>query len=153
LQVLAVTLLFQQRLHLGPQDLRVEGFEQVIDRAVGIALEHRSLGLLVGGEEDNRRQARALAAAHEPRDLEAIHAGHLHVQQDQVDFMFEQGSQCFYTGRSGHDLPVLAFEQGAHADKVFRVVVDYQKHRMINVRLSWCAFHAASLTLIRRDVA
>ncbi|MNI37259.1 hypothetical protein D3C73_913440 [compost metagenome] len=89
LQSPAIALVLQQRLHLGFEYLWIEGFEQVIHRAAGIALDDRILGLLVGSEENDRCQTGALAAAHQARDLETIHTRHLHIQQHQVDIVFK----------------------------------------------------------------
>jgi hypothetical protein len=121
LQHAPVALLVQLGLHLGLEDLRVERFEQVVHRATGIALEH-GRGLLVGGEENDRGQPRALAAAHQPGDLEAVHLGHLHVEQDQVDFVFEQRSGL-PSRAGGQHLPILPGQQRPHADEVLRIVV------------------------------
>ena len=90
LQRAAIALMLEQRLDFGLENLRVERFEQVIHRATGVALDHGVLGLFVGGEENDRRQAGPLTAAHQARDFKAVHARHLHIQQHQVDIVFEQ---------------------------------------------------------------
>ncbi|MNE76064.1 hypothetical protein D3C80_1722770 [compost metagenome] len=126
LQRTPVALLLQQGLDLGLEDLRVEGFEQVVHRATGITLEHSRLGLLIGGQENDRGKPCTLAAAHQAGDFEAIHARHLHIQQHQVDFVLKQRAQGFRSGACGEHLPVLTGQQGTHADQILRVIVDDQ---------------------------
>ena len=94
LQRTAIALMFEQRLDFGFENLRVERFEQVIHRTTGVTLDHGVLGLLVGGEENDRRKTGALAAAHQSRHFKTVHARHLHIQQHQVDVMFEQQARA-----------------------------------------------------------
>ena len=89
LQGPAVTLMLQQGLDLGLENIRVKGFEQVVDGATGIAFEHGGGRLLIGAQEDDRRHAGALAAAHQARHFKAIHARHPHIQQYQVDITLQ----------------------------------------------------------------
>ncbi|MCY1452308.1 hypothetical protein D9M71_692180 [compost metagenome] len=81
--------MLEQGLDFGLENLRIERFEQVIHCTAGIALDHGVLGLFIGGEEDDRCQAGALAAPHQARDFKAVHARHLHIQQHQVDIVLE----------------------------------------------------------------
>ncbi len=145
LQGTAIALVLEQRLDLGLEDLRIERLEQVIHRAAGISLDHSILRLLVGGEENDRCQPRALAAAHQPCDFETVHAGHLHIEQDQVDVVFEQKVQRLETRGGGHHVPILTLQQRAHADQIFGVIIDDQKDRAAFTWLGLRAFHAASL--------
>ncbi len=144
LQRPAIALVLQQRLDLGLEDMRVEGFEQVVDGAAGVAFQHGGWGLRVGTQEDDRRHPRTLAAAHQTGDFKAVHAGHLDVQQHQVDVMHQQQFEGFQAGAGGDHLPVFALQKCAHAEQVFRVVIDHQKNRTAIAGV-WSAFHAASL--------
>lgn len=110
-------------MHLGLEHIRVERFEQIVRRTIRIALLHRILGLLIGGEKDNRRKTGALTAAHQSRDLEAVHARHLHIQQNQVDFLLEKYGQCFYSGTCSHNVPVRSLQNSTHRHQIFRVIV------------------------------
>ena len=90
LQGTAIALVLEQGLHLGLEDVRVKGLEQVVDRTTGVAFQHR-VGRMGGGrQKDNRRHARTLAATHQARHLETVHARHAHVQQHQVDVVGQQ---------------------------------------------------------------
>ena len=64
--------------HLGHDRL-----EQEVDRPDRVAPEHLHVGALVGGQEDDRGVSRAVALADQVGDLEAVHARHLDVHQDQ----------------------------------------------------------------------
>ncbi|MNF85693.1 hypothetical protein D3C84_680990 [compost metagenome] len=145
LQRAAIALMLKHRLDFRLEDLRIEGFEQVIHRAAGIALDHGGLGLFVGGEENDGRVASALTAAHQTRDFKAIHARHLHIQQHQVDFVLKQRAQGFRSGACSDYLPVLTGQQGTHADQIFRVIIDDQQNRAAIVCVRLRAIHAASL--------
>ncbi|MNV23529.1 hypothetical protein D3C71_1145430 [compost metagenome] len=125
LQGPTIALVFQQCLDLGLENLWIERFEQVIHRATGIALDHGVLGLFIGGQENDRREAGPLAAAHQARHLKTVHARHLHIQQHQVHIVFEQQTEGLETRGSRNDLPVLALQQRAHADQILRVIIDY----------------------------
>jgi hypothetical protein len=67
--------------HLVADDLRIDRLQQVIDRARLIPAELAAFVGGHGGEEDDRHPARALCAAHQLGQLEAVHARHLHVEQ------------------------------------------------------------------------
>ena len=92
-----IALMFQQRLHFGFEDLRIEGLEQVIDGAARVALEYRVPGLCIAREKNNRGEPRALAAAHQSGNFKPVHAWHVHIQQHQIDLVTEQQLQGFYT--------------------------------------------------------
>ncbi len=145
LQHAPAALLVQLRLHLGLENLWIERFEQVIHRATGVALEHGGIGLLVGSEEDNRGQPGSLAAAHQAGDLEAVHFRHLHIEQYQIDFVFQQRPQGFHPRACSQHLPIVARQQGAHTDQVFRVIVYHQENRFAIQWFGVSAIHAASL--------
>ena len=107
LQGPANALVLQQRLDLGLENMRVEGFEQVVDGATGIAFQHGGGRLGVGTQEDNRGHACALVATHQAGDFKAVHAGHHYIQQYQVHFMLQQHLQSFQPGFRGDHLPVI----------------------------------------------
>lgn len=147
LQHAPIALLVEQGLDLGLENLRVERFEHVVHGATGVTLEHGRFGLFIGGEENDRGQPGALAAAHQSGDFEAVHLRHLYIQQHQVDIVFKQSTQGFHPRVCRQHLPILTGQQCPHADEVFGVIVYHQKNRVaiqwLRVRLS--AIHAASL--------
>ncbi|MDT4827249.1 hypothetical protein FQZ97_605890 [compost metagenome] len=126
-QVAAVAFVAQQRLDLVPQYLGIEGFEDEVHRAGGVSLQHGVLGVGDGGDEDDRREAGQRAAAHQAGDFEAVHARHLHVQQDQADLFLEQAFQCRLAGVHRAYLPFAVVQQRLHRGKVFLAVVHHQQ--------------------------
>ncbi len=128
LQSTPIVLLLQQRLNLGPENIRVEGLEQVIDCAAGIALVDRVARLFVGGEEYDRRQSRSQTATHQAGDFKAIHVRHLHIKQHQIDISVQQNTQRFHARGGGDDFPVLSLQDSAHGHQVFRVIINNQQN-------------------------
>ena len=56
-----------------------------VDRAALVAAKHALLIARARGDEDDRHVLRALGAAHELGELEAVHLGHLHVEQREAE--------------------------------------------------------------------
>ncbi len=79
LQLLAVKL--EERVRLSAQHVRIDGLVQEVDRAGLVTAERAHLIAHPGGDEDDRHRAGSLTAPHELGELEAVHLGHLHVQQ------------------------------------------------------------------------
>jgi hypothetical protein len=73
------------------EDVWLDGLVQEIHGAAFISLE-QAMVLIArgGGDEDDGYFARALAAAHELGELEAIHFRHLHVEQGERDVVHQQ---------------------------------------------------------------
>ena len=78
--------------HLGPQHPGVERLRQVVDGAGGVAAEGLVRLAVDRGQEDDRDVPRPLAALDVRRGLEAVHAGHLHVEQDERDVARRAGA-------------------------------------------------------------
>ena len=79
-----------------------------------------------GGDEDQRHVTRALAVAHPLGQLEAVHAGHLHVDNRQRHFVGEQQVECVGARPGGQDVDAVAAEQGRERQQVLLVIVDKQ---------------------------
>ena len=84
-ELLLLPMQLEEHVRLVPQDVRLDRLVEEVDRAGFVALEHAVLVARAGGDEDDRHVARALAAAHQLGELEAVHVGHLHVEQRQRD--------------------------------------------------------------------
>ena len=111
---------------LRPQDLRFEGLEDVIDGAQRVAAGDVGLALDGRGEEDDRRVARLLPVADERGGLEAVHAGHVHVQEDDREVLLEQMHQRLRAGAGVPQRPPFTREHGFQREQVLRFVVDEQ---------------------------
>ena len=73
---------------LGAEDLGVDRGADVVHRPQRV--DPRDVLLVVlGGEEDDGRRLRALALADEGGGLEAVHARHVHVQQDHREVLVQ----------------------------------------------------------------
>jgi hypothetical protein len=111
---------------LRAQDVGLDRLEDVIDRAERVAARDVALAGRVGGEEDDRDVARLLAPADEGGRLEAVDAGHVHVQEDDGHVAFEQVAQRLVAGGGLDEVPVRRLEDGVERDQVRRVVIDDQ---------------------------
>ena len=74
-------------LELGAQCGLVDRLEHVIDGAEGVAAQQAQLAGLAGGEEDHRHVAAPLAGGECCGKLEAVHARHAHVGEDQREIV------------------------------------------------------------------
>ena len=79
-----------------------------------------------GGHEDDRHVPGALAAAHELGQLEAVHVGHLHVDQSQRHVVRQQELQGLAAGARLQELEVGSPQQRLQREQVFGKVVDQQ---------------------------
>lgn len=84
-----VVQLYEYR-NLGTQDFGNDGRENIIHCALGVPMQHIQLSPGIGGDEDDRRRFRLLAAANQRRCLEAVHVRHLHIHQDHGVLMAQQ---------------------------------------------------------------
>ena len=130
LGVLAVQL--DEHRNLGQQHLGNQRLDQVVDRADLVAAEHRAHLVGGGGQEDDRRQSRALARVQQARGLEAVDAGHAHVQQDQCEVVLERRAQRFLAGVGEQQPLTEALEQRAQGQQVLRLVVDEKDIRRVH---------------------
>ena len=67
--------------------------EDEVHRAELVAAPHVRLGLVQGGDEDDRRQLRAGALPDEVGGFETVHDRHPNVQQDDRELLAEQLAQ------------------------------------------------------------
>ena len=70
------------------ENFRDDRFKKEIDRAQ-IIPPKKLLIASIGGEEQNRRMTRPLAGPNQFRGLEAVDAGHSHVQKDSREIMIQ----------------------------------------------------------------
>lgn len=85
----------QEHAYLRPQQGRVIGLVQIIKPA-SLITGHEMLRLTADrGQEDYWHVPAPFALAYEPGGLEAVHFGHLHVQNDDGEVAGQQLLQCF----------------------------------------------------------
>ena len=123
---LTLPMQLEEHVGLAPQDVRLDRLVEEVDRAGLVALEHAVLVARAGGDEDDRHVARALAAAHQLGQLEAVHLRHLHVEQRQRDVVHEQQLERLGARARLQQLDVVAAQQRRQREQVLLEVVDEQ---------------------------
>ena len=83
-----------------------------------------ALLVAVGGDEDDGDVAGAGIDAHEFGGFVAIHAGHLHVEEDEGGVEAEDALEGLVAGTGGDDFDAEVFEKAFEGDEVFGEVVD-----------------------------
>src|SRR5262249_9737960 len=114
-----------EHLDLGAQHLGHDRREDVIDGAQLVALGGVHL-VGEGGDEDDGRVGGLLAAADERGRLQAVHARHVDVEQDDGEVLFQHAAQRLLAGaRKDEVLPQLA-QDGLHDEQLLRQIIDDQ---------------------------
>ena len=116
----------EEDLGLALQDVRLDGLEEEVDRTAVVALELAVPVVAAGGDEDDGHVARALHAAHHLGELEAVHLGHLHVDEGERHVVHEQDLQRFGARAGLQQLHLVVGQQGREGVQVFCQVVDQQ---------------------------
>ena len=126
-QLRALAIQVDEDLHLALDRIGVERLVEEVDRSVLVALE-RVVELLAGGADENDRQVLgARHAADQLRELEAVHAGHLDVEDRQRELVFEQQRQRLLAGGSLVDAVAVVPDRGLQGQQVLGEIVDDQE--------------------------
>jgi hypothetical protein len=80
----------EEHARLGAQDFRDDRLEQEVHCAELVSLEYVRVLAMVRGHEDDGRLPVALTFPDHARRLEAVHDGHLHVEQDQREVLRQE---------------------------------------------------------------
>ena len=67
-----------------------------------------------------------VARADELRGLEAVHAGHRDIEDDQREILIEQAAERLDSGMREHELAAERCQRGLDRDQVGLVVIDHQ---------------------------
>jgi hypothetical protein len=114
--------------NLGAQDLRVERFEHVVDRADLVAAEDVPLLFRECGQEDDRDEARPLALLDHLGDLEAVEVGHLDVEQDHREVVsVQQAAERLCAGARADELVPERLEDRLQREEVLGPIVDEEQ--------------------------
>ena len=100
-----------------------KGLGQIVVRSRLHGL-HREVEAPVGGHDQHERLATAGAVA--PHELEAVHAGHAHVAEDEIRSLGLRGRQTLLPVLRGHRLMTRVGEDEGERPAQPRVVVDDQ---------------------------
>jgi hypothetical protein len=132
-QLVVQAMELHQGLHLAAQDVRHDRREDVVDGAERVATGRVHL-VGEGGDEDDRRVRRLAPRPDELRRLEAVHARHVHVEQDHRALVVEQPAQGLLAGGSGDDVLVQLLEDGPEHHALVEPVVDDEDVRAVERR-------------------
>ena len=105
----------------GEEFVEIDGFGEVIDRAVA----HRFDGIAdvsVGGDEEDGEGGKFLAGAAE--GLKAGHARHADVGNHHADRLRVEGGEGGFAGGDGQGLEALAAEEGVEQAGLAGVIID-----------------------------
>ncbi len=109
LELAALRVQLREHRDLAAQDLRDDRDVDVVDRSERVTLQPVEVGRVQAGHEDDRGLLEPGMIVHQGGQLEAVHAGHAHVQQDQGDFALEQPLERFRARvRSNEVVPEVA---------------------------------------------
>jgi hypothetical protein len=117
-------LQLDEHLRLGAEQLFADRLDQEVERAELVSSQHLVLGPGQAGDEDDRGRPIARAAANEPRGLEAVHAGHRDIEQDQREVLLEQMTEGLDPRAGEHQAPAERLEGRLDGDQVGRIVID-----------------------------
>jgi hypothetical protein len=104
----ALLVEIHEHRHLRLEHFRHQRFDQIVDGPDFVATENRSHLVGCGGQENDRRDPRTRALADQLRGLEAVHARHPHVEQDNREIVVERAAQGFLAGICQQEVLVQA---------------------------------------------
>ena len=122
----AALVALDEHLDLRAQHDGIQRLEEVVDGARLVAAKDVVRLLADRRDEDDRHRPRALAGADQLRRLEAVQAGHLHVEQDHREVVLQQRAQRLVARPRRHE---ATFGRGQHRlqrEQVLVAVVDEQ---------------------------
>ena len=100
---------------------------QKVDGSRVVAPERAPRVVRARRQEDDRHVPRPLRAAHELPELEAVHVGHLHVEQGEGDVVDQEQLQGFASGPGPQQLEPVPTEQRLEGEQVLVEVVDQEQ--------------------------
>jgi len=126
LDLLLLAIEIDEDADLRAQDIGLERLEHVVHRADRVALEDVRLLLADRGQEDDRDVARPLTGLDQARRVEAVHARHLDVEQDDRELTRQQVLERLFA-RIGADQRLRErLEDRFERQQVLRAIVDEQ---------------------------
>jgi hypothetical protein len=84
------------------------------------------LGVVHRADEDDRRRLGARTLADERRGLEAVHARHVHVEQDDGELLLQQATQCLLARRCLDQILTELLQQHLVREELIRAVINDQ---------------------------
>jgi len=125
LQLTALAVQVKKHVDLGDQHFTIDRLGKIIHGPHLIATEKMAL-VAIGRDKNDGNGLRLLVAAHQLRHFEAVHAGHLYIQQYQRHFVLEQKTQGIIAVVCRQQLDIGPLEQAFERDQVFASVINNQ---------------------------
>ncbi len=128
---------------LALQHARIDRLEEEVDGPRLVALEHALRILRAGREEDDRHMFGAFHPPHQLGQLEAVHVGHLDVEDGERHLVNQQHLQRLRTRPRLEDLQPITAQERLERHQVLVGVVDQQKFdclsRHLDSRSPWAS--------------
>ena len=118
-------------LDLGAQDLGDDRRDHEVDRPERIAASRAHLVAVVRGDEDDGHVCRALPAADHRRRFQAVHPGHVDVEEDDRELVLQHLPQRFLAGSRRDEVLAELFQDRAIDDVLVGAIVDKQDVRPV----------------------
>ncbi len=110
LHLLGLAMKIHERRDLGAQDFRDDRRQDVVHGTQRITAGDVVIRIVDRADENDRGCLRTRTLANESGGLEAVQAGHVHVQQDDRKILAEQHAQRIIAGTRGHEILLQALE-------------------------------------------
>ena len=142
----------EEDLGLAAQDVGFDRLLNEVHRPGLIAAEASLVVRAARRDEDDGHVARPRRSPHVFGQLEAVHAGHLHVEQRQGDVMREQQFQRLVAGAGLEERQAVAPKQGLEREQIFLQIVHQEDGDGIvglghpGIRARWSAMASRSRT-------
>ena len=116
-----------------PEDVGIERLEEVVDGAGRVAGVDLPPVAVECGDEDDRREARRRQGLDVPRDLVAVHPGHLHVEDDDGEVLVQDVLERFGGVVGADEANAERLESRLEGEEVLGAVVDQEHAGGMNV--------------------
>jgi hypothetical protein len=111
---------------LGPQHVGQHGPVHVVHGAERVPAGCMGLGLALRREEDDRRVFRLPALADERRGLEAVHAGHVDVEQNHGEVVAQEAPERVLSRPGGDHSVTERGQDRFQGQELVRAVIDHE---------------------------
>jgi hypothetical protein len=108
----ALAVELEEYVRLVLENMRLDRLVDEIHRSGFVALEDALRLASAGRHEDDGHVTGPLASPHQLCELEAIHLGHLHVQERQSEIVDQKELQRLGAGLRGQGLDAVTLQQG-----------------------------------------
>ena len=115
-----------KRDDLRTQNFRYKWFCQVVDSAQRITFENMLLGFIDRGQENDRSVTRLLTFANQSSRFEAVDRRHIHIENDEGEFLMKEKPQGIDPGWSSDKILSEIAQERFQCDQIFDVIINQQ---------------------------